>query len=397
MADLSTASYRPLADLELQDMESLRLLLRGGSVIDWQRLAFESQRSAREFLAAQEFDLDDPASLARSEAVKNAAIAFLRRSFDFPIPKPVAQANAAELLLLASGRGHRQLCACTILKVMHVIHHLEARELLSMLAISDQDVFHLVEQKVYRVVGGMLARGLPILEFVGGRKNKDSLYAKLLSKKETHAAQIYDKLRFRIVTRTADDVFPVLAYLSRHLFPFNYVVPGESTNTMFDFANYAAKRAPLATLASSMQSLIDDADASNDNVFSAATYRVVHFVVDMPVRLPPDLLELAPPAAWALGQVIFSQAEFQIIDRETEQANEVGEASHDAYKQRQKLAVMRRLKVGATAPAPPSTPPPKRVAEETKTGKMKAPKVGPKRAEKPKASEQLRRVLRPKR
>ena len=34
------------------------------------------------------------------------------------------------LLMLASGRGHRQLCACTILKVMHIIHHLEARELL---------------------------------------------------------------------------------------------------------------------------------------------------------------------------------------------------------------------------------------------------------------------------
>ena len=48
-------------------------------------------------------------------------------------------------------------------------------------------------------IGGMLARGLPILEFVGGRKNKDSLYTKLLSKQETVAAQIYDKLRFRLI------------------------------------------------------------------------------------------------------------------------------------------------------------------------------------------------------
>jgi hypothetical protein len=47
-----------------------------------------------------------------------------------------------------------------------------------------------------------------------------------------------------------------------------------------------------------------------------------------------------------LGPVIFGQTEFQIIDRETEQANEMGEASHDAYKRRQQVAVARRLKLG---------------------------------------------------
>ena len=66
----------------------------------------------------------------------------------------------------------------------------------------------------------------------------------------------------------------------------------------------------------------------------------------MPVRLPDETLEQAPKAAKALGPVIFVQTEFQIIDRGTEQTNEVGEASHAAYKDRQKHAVMKRLKVG---------------------------------------------------
>jgi uncharacterized protein (TIGR04552 family) len=351
--ELTLPRYRKLEEIDLLDLESIRLVLRGGSVIDWQRVAFESPEDVREFLAGHELDPNDPASHARMEAIKNQAIAYLRRNFEFPVPKPVAETDVAELLLIASGRGHRQLCACTILKVIHVIHHLEARELLSMLPISDQDVFHLVEQKVYRVIGGMLARGLPILEFVGGRKNKDSLYSKLLSKRETHAAQIYDKLRFRIVVRSAEDIFPVLGYLTRHLFPFNYAVPGESTNTMFDLPSYVRSHARLTELAPSMQPLADDeAAALNDNVFSAPSYRVVHFVVDMPVRLPPDMLEGAPPAAWALGHVVFAQAEFQVVDRETEQKNELGEASHDAYKARQKDAVMRRIKVGAPAKRP---------------------------------------------
>jgi uncharacterized protein (TIGR04552 family) len=123
------------------------------------------------------------------------------------------------------------VCACVILKVMHIIHHLAGRELLYMLPLSDAQVFQLVEEKIYRVIGGMMADGLPLTEFLGGRKNRDSLYTKLLSKSETIAAQIYDKLRFRVVTRTNDDVLPVLNYLARKLFPFSYVIPSARART----------------------------------------------------------------------------------------------------------------------------------------------------------------------
>jgi uncharacterized protein (TIGR04552 family) len=368
---------RPLDELSLADLEAIRLVLRGGSVIDWHRLNFREPREVQEFLAAQELDYGSPADHARAEAIKNAAISYLRRNFDFPIPKAVAQKDVAELALLASYKGHRQLCACTILKVMHIIHHLEARELLFMLPISDQELFHLVEQKVYRVIGGMLARGFPILEFIGGRKNKDSLYTKLLSKPETHAAQIYDKLRFRIVTRAPEDIFPTLNYLMRHVFPFNYVVPKESTNTLFPFRRYCESHTHLSTLLPQLQLSPDFEEVENgpriDNQFTAPTYRVVHFVVDMPVRVPQEVMDHAPPAAWALGKVIFGQTEFQVIDRETEQANEMGEASHDAYKRRQQQAVARRLKMGLQ-PAPPD-------ARKTRTP-SKPPVPAPRRRKK---------------
>jgi uncharacterized protein (TIGR04552 family) len=35
-----------------------------------------------------------------------------------------------------------------------------------------------------------------------------------------------------------------------------------------------------------------------------------------------------------------------VLDRTTDESNESGDASHKAYKERQKLAVMQRLKVG---------------------------------------------------
>ena len=112
-----------------------------------------------------------------------------------------------------------------------------------------------------------------------------------------------------------------------------------------------------------------DADdyTPSDNRFSADNYRVIHFIVDMPVRLPRRLLDRAPSSAWGLGPIIFVVCEFQVIDRETEAANERGEASHAKYKERQKRAVMRRLQLGMremktppSASAIPIKPPVKR-------------------------------------
>jgi len=352
-------SFRPIPELMLADLEAIRLLLRGGSIIDWHRLNFETPEQVARYMRAQEIDLEDPKDRARSEAVKNSAIAYLRRNFDFPIPKPVAHSDVAELVLLASTKGHRQLCACTILKVMHIIHHLEARELLFMLPTSDEDAFHLVEKKIYRVIGSALAQGFPIVEFIGGRKNRDSLYTKLLSKPEVTAAQVYDKVRFRIVTRGPEDVFPTLAYLMDELFPFNFVIPGESTNTLFPFRRYCQADPHLSELLPRLQFSPDLEEVERgavDNVFSAKSYRVVHFVADMPLRMSDELLEDAPPAAWALGRVVFVQTEFQVLDQATDHDNEIGDASHEAYKARQQDAVMRRLKVGSEkslAVAPP--------------------------------------------
>jgi uncharacterized protein (TIGR04552 family) len=347
MSTDAVGRLKRLEEFSLMDLESVKLILRGDSVIDWHRVHLKDPSEATELLLAEEFHPDDPNDRTRLDAIKDEACNFLRRHFDFPIPGPVARASVEELLMLASSKGHRQLCACTILKAMHIIHHVDGRELLYSIPMSDQEVFHLVEEKIYRVIGGMLASGFPIVEFVGGRKNKDSLYTKLLSKAETTASAIYDKLRFRIVTRSPDDLVPVVHYLSGRLFPFNYVVPGQSINTMFHFRSYCESNAHLRPLLKDLQTNVDDELTLSGNAFSDQSYRVIQIVVDMPVRLPAEVMEMAPPAAWALGPILFVLCEFQLVDRETEFLNELGEASHARYKERQKQAVMRRLKLGA--------------------------------------------------
>jgi len=244
----NAGQFKRIEEFDLFDVETVKLILRGESVVDWHRLNLATEQRAVELLEAMEYHPAEPADRARLDKVKYEAISFLRRHFDFPIPKPVERASVEELMLIASGKGHRQLCACTILKAMHIVHHVECRELAFSLPMSMQDVFKLVEEKVYRVIGDMLAAGFPITEFIGGRKNKDSLYTKLLSKTETTAANVYDRIRFRIVTRSADDILPTLLYLSKRVFPFNQVIPGQSLNTMFPLKSYLSSSSRFVVL-----------------------------------------------------------------------------------------------------------------------------------------------------
>ncbi len=346
-ASAASQPLKRLEDFSLMDLRSIWLLLQGSSVIDWTRLDFTSEQEVNTFIASHGFDVSQANDRRRIAQIKGAAIDYLRRQFNFPIPRPVEQASVVELLLIASGKGHRQLCACIILKAMHIIHHVEARELQYSLALSDQEMFSMVEERVYRLVGHMLADGLPITEFVGGRKRRDSIYTKLLSKREAHASAVYDKQRFRIVTRTKEDILPVVLYLSQHLLPFNYLVPTESVNTIFQLRHHFKKHPQYATLVNRVEGAGGlDAVTMTDNLFSAESYRIIHFVADLPVRTPEPLSAKAPAHVQPLGPIIFGLCEFQMVDRQTEEANEKGEASHASYKERQRRAVRDRLRIG---------------------------------------------------
>lgn len=357
---LEAQGYRLPDRFTLADVEMMRAILHGTSVIDWHRIALPDAESVREFLKVHELDVDVAEDQERMEQVKREAIAYLQNNFDFPVPGAVRKLTVPELLSLAAGRGHRQFCACVILKVVHIIHHLQGRELLVMLPMSDAEVFRFVEEKVYRVVGEMMGEDRPVSRFLGGRKHRDSLYTKLLSKRESIAAQIYDKLRFRVIVRTPEDLAPTLNFLSRKLFPFNYVIPGESKNNLIHLRKVARGAPAMNPLLDAAQGEPEPLEAEVtlvDNKFSAPSYRVVHFVVDLPVRVPRSVFDRAPPAARGLGRVVFVLAEFQIVDESTAVENEAGEASHAQYKERQKRAVMERLRMGFRGSRPRSDEP----------------------------------------
>jgi uncharacterized protein (TIGR04552 family) len=356
------ASIDRMTATTLADLESMRLLLSGGSVIDWHQLAFSDANEVRRFLRVNEFDPDDPLDMERLEELRAEAVEYLTRNFNYRIPEDIAETTPAQdLLLIASQRGRHQTYACIVLKVMHVLSHLDGREALFRLPVSDDQLFGLVEAKVVSIVDEMRGAGLPIVEFAWSRKERDSLITKLLAKRDSIAAHVYDKLRFRLTTRRREDLAPVLRELLCRLVPFNYVIPGQTINRLlpFDrlFDTHPSLRRHLDALQPEEEINLGDGAI---NEFSARSYRVINFVADLPLRLGTVLRELSTPCSDESGfdprAVVFVLTEFQIMDASTALTNEQGDASHAVYKERQHIEVKARLTRGMKARPPKSQP-----------------------------------------
>lgn len=329
-------------ELTLADIDAVRIMLRGDSVIDWHRLNFTDHAEVDRFLRLNEFDPESDAEMDRLEDIRSDAVDYLARAFAMAIPDEVAaDLPARDLFLVASSSGPHQKWACVVLKVMHIIHHINGRQALLKVSVSDEIIFREIEMKVLQVVEQLRAAGAPLAEFEWSRKPRDSQITKLLAKKSTLAANIYDKLRFRLIVPQHADIIPMLATLARQLIPFNYVVPGESVNQLVDLEELEAG---------------DEVNGHQPaevpfNEFSGPEYRIINFVADLPLRLErlvPEH-EIDP----ALSHVVFVLTEFQVCDKATALRNESGASSHEAYKQRQHERVRMRLFRDKDDPLPP--------------------------------------------
>ncbi len=349
------AALRPLDRMGVPELEVLRLLLRGGSVIDWKRLDFQDADEVTRFLRLNLFDPGDPQDERRIRSILEQAVQYLRTEFGYRVAPPVADPeDVHDLFLWASGARepvrYRRI-ACVVLKVMHVIHHLEARELLFRTALREADLAERADRRIMAEAARMLEAGLAV-EFRGNVKARDSLVTKLLAKKESVAAQVFDRVRYRIVTERPDQIASVVWHLTQHLFPFNYAVPGQSQNSLVRFGDLLGLHPDGAALAPRLQ-LPPDLErtdpAAHRNEFSGKDFRILNFVVDLPVRVD-ELLPKLDPLADDLGRIVFTLVEFQVVDAETARRNEQGENAHDRYKRRQLKRVLRRLSRGLVVP-----------------------------------------------
>lgn len=336
----------------VKELEHIRLILRGGSVVEWPRLFFQTREEVDQFLLLCQINTQSVEDVQWVRLILKGAVEYLRRTFSYRVSVAVAEPNhVQDLFLYASGIGPRKYrrIACIVLKVMHVIQHIEGRDLIFRVAASESDLSQLVTEKVMGIAVRMREKSypFPIVEFTDSVKSRESVITKLLAKRETIAAKIYDLTRFRIVTRRIEDVVPVLYYLTEQLVPFNFVVPGQTENTLIRFKELVETYPNLSKVSDRLHLDLDFENRSAvamSNSFSSHGYRMLNFVADVPLRLSPAL------ASDSKGFIGFSMVEFQICDEKTDQANQEGDNSHINYKARQRKRVLHRLSKGLVVP-----------------------------------------------
>ena len=335
-----------LPQVDLADLAAVRHILRGDSVIDWNRTWFRTTADVDRFLALHLLDMGNPDDRRRLAFVYSEAVNYLQEHLDLTFPADLRDpADVRQIFLHAGQTGgfrRRQILSCVILKLMHVINHLEAAELRFQTPLSEAIVLDLAEKRIVTAADRMRSMGPPLVAFYGSRKTRNSVITKLIAKKENTAATIFDKLRFRIVTEQPEDVVPAISWLTRNLFPFNYVIPGQSHNNLVHFRE-VLRQASVAALGPEVAELDEEEGGGEVNPFSGRSYRMVNFIVDLPVRVDHLMNVRHGPM---LGRTVFAMVEFQVLDRETAQCNEEGENAHNLYKERQRAIVEKRLKRG---------------------------------------------------
>lgn len=350
--DRDFQQWLPWASLSLYEVEAVQLVLRGDSCIDWHRLNFTRREEVDNFLRIHQFDPSSQEDRHRMRVLIQTSVQYLTNHFNLKVPDDLMEGDVYDLFLQASFPerrfNRRKLLSCMILKVVSIVHHLEGRALLHRTSMSDADMFRLVQGRIeqLRTLGQRMRT--PILDIYGNSKSQDSLIGKLLSKRDTFAATVFDKLRYRVVVRHRDDILPTLAWLTRNLMPFNYVLPGKSFNSVVDPRPQLEALTELLPLKDGILSNYQPNEdtgynTTTDNEFSGATYRMLNFIVDLPVRLDNFITR---DLALNHGRIGFALVEFQMVDALSEAENEEGENSHSAYKERQKARVIERLRWG---------------------------------------------------
>ena len=189
--------------------------------------------------------------------------------------------------------------ACIVLKVMHVIQHIEARDLLFQHRGDEAEIGQMVAERVQGGHRRGAAKGLPIVEYADSIKTRESIITKLIAKKDSTAAAIYDRTRFRVIVKERDGHHPhaLLPHPAADSLQLRRADARPRTRWCAS-RTWCARTRTSSSYARQLHLDVDYeeremARRGKGNTFSGSTYRVLNFVADVPVRLdaflpPPE-------------------------------------------------------------------------------------------------------------
>lgn len=341
--------------------------ISGTSSVDVPRLDVQDLTQAQEFVKTYGYDLLKPDDLHEVWELHRKAISFIKDRLLDPgelIPEILIDSakliDPAYLLVYASTRDHKdntiQGWSCAILRVMHVMAHLE------------DDFFKIFQEQVQREIFGPFQAHLrtdPVSGVSLGlkedreqirlmrfdmkpSKSLSSATVKLLTKKEVTALNIYDKVGVRFVTKSVFDCFRVVRFLvAEHLISFPNIMPDQSRNTLYPVNIFLeamaemTKQNPTASneeiqsfMAKKLEEGVDRAEyKERKNDFSGQNYRNMKFIARKLIIVESGGNKFR----------FFYPYEIQIMDYDTYLKNISGPEAHEKYKTRQREAARRRV------------------------------------------------------
>lgn len=345
--------------------------------IDLPRLFLQDRQEALNFLHTYGFDLSHAEDLKSVWKYHRDSIEILEKELltdDEKIPSILRNkeelGDITKLFLIASTtyslnskenesiikteiKSHSiQTWACAILKVMHVLIHLDNDLFSSFTDDIKYQILKPIQQHIHnedqQVFLGLGEERIELCHYQEkSLKQKHSGVIKLLARQDLIAMTLLDRVGVRFITKNIVDIFRVVQYLVDHnLISYPHVISSLSKNTICPtplFMNALEAcvsnegRINLEDLNHRLnESLNKNVDSENSvNPFTSDDFKFLKFITRQFLKIDrgPDKKKLR----------FFYPFEIQILDEKTFEANLRGEASHEEYKKRQKLAARQRV------------------------------------------------------
>lgn len=386
--------------------EVLDIIISGKSSIDSsQGFQIENLEDADRFVKSYGFDLKNPIEKAEAFGNFHESTNFIRKYFLQPenpegvrleIPRKILEiTDIRELFLMSSlnpgpHEPHQILLknwACSILKVMHTVAHIDQDLRASYFADIQKQIFDRFYRVIHRDGDGQLYLGerpddpqrIDLKAFeTKPKKSRDSTLLKLLHKPENVAEDIFDSIGLRFITKTPLDALRVVKYMKdqRLVMPPN-IKPSRSRNTLVELERFRGRMADLfvlieksdmseATWISELQAAAHPPAVNPDNPHTSEFYRAIQFTCRQLIKLGNPLYEdvknlkriakrddLTDEVKSLIGKIdlkyvqreirFFYPYEIQLVDIKSHEENERGRSAHSEYKKAQLQTAMRRV------------------------------------------------------
>ena len=385
------------------DWAALRVALEGSSYLDTPRLNVSSRAEARQFLLSYGYDLDDTSVREELWRIYFQSVAFLRDQLLDPgekIPDEFLtrgpQSDILRLILDASSvpdlpsstaaqraQRTRGRWACAILRVMHIISHLDNDVRLENFHFARQQIFERFDSLVSpngnrRWKFGTHLQSVPLVRYIKKeRKERNSILIKLLSKPHNVVEEIYDRLGFRFVTETRFDCYRLVETLFKlgvvsapNIQPgraMNSLIPFETLKQTVDSAAHDLMKGDISVRIARRR--IQKLEEENlvplgmiRNPFSSRWYRAIQFTCRQLIVAPDPTFRFWNEVQEAVGtsktaqnllkkipitlrekRTFYYPFEIQILDLESYVESIGGRSRHREYKAKQRLMARNRV------------------------------------------------------